>query len=109
MEKNILVILTRTPIGRIHVEEGMRIAVGLTLEDHEAQLLFTGNSVFAARKEFKNRLCKTYMEELEYIYVDEDALKVNGITEKELRTDVKVIDTSGIVELVEKAEFILTF
>ncbi|MFW9990713.1 MAG: DsrE family protein [Candidatus Odinarchaeota archaeon] len=109
MEKNILVLLTRPPAGHIHVVEGARIAVGLTLEGHLSQLLFTRISVFAARKDFKDRLFNNFLEELEEIYVDATALKEHGIAEEDLRAGVRVIGTAGITELVERAEFILTF
>ena len=110
MDKKVLVVLTRPPAGRIHVIEGTRIAVGLTLVDLPVNLVLTGDSVFAARKEFKDRLIIKYFNEFEgQIHVDSEALTRRGINKEDLRNGVEVINTSKLARLVENSELVLTF
>ncbi|MHA1449489.1 MAG: DsrE family protein [Candidatus Hodarchaeales archaeon] len=112
MEKKIIVILTRPPAGRIHVVEGVRIAVGLTLEDHEVRLLFTGDSVFALRKEFqvKDKLLSKYFESFDgTITIDSEAMRMRGISQDDLIEDTVLLDSNEIANAVEESDHVITF
>ena len=86
MEKKILILLTRAPGGRIHVIEGARLAVGLLSVDHVSQLFFTGSSVFAARRDYRDRIFNSYLAELGgNVYIDSVALNDHGVDEDELK------------------------
>lgn len=112
MEKKVLVILTRPPTGRIHVVEGIRIAVGITLEDHEVKLLFTGDSVFSMRKEFqiKDKLVAKYIEDFDgNIIIDKEGMRDRGIQQTDLVDGVALLDTEDISKAVEEADHVITF
>lgn len=117
MKRDVVVILTRAPYGRIHVAEGLRAARGVAagFDRHDVTVVYTEDAVFAARTtvdreslNMTDHITDLHAEDGRMI-ADRYALDARNIDANEIATDIAVHDGSAIAEIVRTADKIINF
>ncbi len=117
MKRDVVVLLTRAPYGRVHVAEGLRAARGVAagFDRHDVTVVYTEDAAFAARAAVdRERLTMTdhivdLHEENGTMVADRRALDARNIDPAEIATDIAVRDGDAIAELVRTADHTLDF
>lgn len=117
MKRDVVVVLTRPPYGRVHVAEGLRAARGVVagFDQHDVTVVYTEDAVFAARAAVdRERLTMTdHIADLHAengrMVADRHALDAREIDPTEIAPDITVRDGNAITELVHTADHTLNF
>jgi len=117
MKRDVVVMLTRAPYGRVHVPEGLRAARGVAagFDRHDVSVVFTQDGVYAAR-EAVDREALTMTEHLAdleaddgKLYVDAAAMEERGVSPDEIAPDVTVRPGEEITTMLTQADHTLDF
>lgn len=117
MKKEVLVLLTRPPYGRVHVPEGLRAARGVAagFDRHDVTAAFVADGVYAARRSvdrealnMPGHLADLFAEGGELV-ADGAGLAQRGIDESEVADDVTVLTGEELAERVRAADHTLDF
>lgn len=117
MRREIVVLLTRAPYGRVHVPEGLRAARGVAagFDRHGVTVLFTQDGVYAARAAVdRDKLNMTdHVAELlgegGELAVDRAALAERDVAPTEIAQDVSVLDGRAATQLIRNADHTIDF
>jgi sulfur relay (sulfurtransferase) DsrF/TusC family protein len=117
MKRDVVVLLTRAPYGRVHVAEGLRAARGVAagFDRHDVTVVYTEDAVFVARTAVnRERLNMTdHIEDLHAedgrMIVDRYALDARNIDANEIADDIAVRDEGSVAEIVRTADHTLDF
>ncbi len=115
MKRDVVVLLTRAPYGRVHVPEGLRAARGVAagFDRHDVTVVFTQDGVYAARAAVDREALNMpghiadLLEEDGRMVVDRAALIDRDIQPTEIAPDVDVIEDVG--ELIRSADHTVDF
>jgi len=117
MKRDVLVMLTRAPYGRVHVPEGLRAARGVAagFDRHDVTVLFTEDAVYAARESVDRAALNMpgHLSDLDAeggdLVADADALAERGIEPDEIAPDIAVAAGDEVAALVRAADHTLDF
>lgn len=117
MKRDVVVLLTRAPYGRVHVAEGLRAARGVAagFDRHDVTVVYTEDAVFAARAAAdRERLTMTdHISDLHAengrMVADRHALDARDIDPSEIASDITVRDGSAVAEIIRTADHTLAF
>lgn len=117
MKRDVVVLLTRAPHGRVHVAEGLRAARGVAagFDRHEVTVVYTEDAVFAARAAAdRERLTMTeHITDLRAengrMVADRHALDARDIDPSEIAADITVRDGNAVAEILRTADHTLDF
>ena len=117
MKRDVVVLLTRAPYGRIHVPEGLRAARGVAagFDRHDVTVVFTQDAVYAARDAVDREALNMigHVADLEAaegrMVADGAAMAERGIEAAEIAPDVDVLEGSAVGELIRGADHTLDF
>jgi len=106
--KNVLIIIKSTPFRRINYYEALRVAVGLW--EHNVNLIWMGDGIYAALNNMDQTLTNQFFEELDLnLFVEEEALLERGFKVTDVLQNAKVINREKISELILGAQASLVF
>jgi len=117
VKRDVVVMLTRAPYGRVHVPEGLRAARGVAagFDRHDVTVAFVEDGVYAARdgvdREALNmpgHVADLQVEGGEMV-VDGAAMAERGIDQDEVADDVAVRSGEAVAELIRGADHTLDF
>lgn len=117
MKRDVTVLLTRAPYGRVHVPEGLRAARGVAagFDRHDVTVVFTGDGVYAAREavdrealNLPGHIADLRAENGEMV-ADAVAMAERGIDSEEIADDVTVRSGEAVTELIRDADRTLDF
>lgn len=117
MKRDVVVVLTRAPYGRVHVPEGLRAARGVAagFDRHDVTAVFTADAVYAAReavdREALNMPAQVgpLLEEGGDMLVDRAAMAARGVTDAQLAPDVTAVSGERVAERIREADHTLDF
>lgn len=117
MKRDVAVLLTRAPYGRVHVAEGLRAARGVAsgFDGHSVTVIYTEDAVYAAREAVdRDRLSMTDQIADRHavdgrMVADGRALADRGIEESEIAADITCVDEGTVSEIVRSADHTLDF
>lgn len=117
MKRDVAVLLTRAPYGRVHVPEGLRAARGVAagFDRHDVTVLFTEDAVYAARKAVDRAALDMpgHIEDLlaegGRMVADREALAARDVDEGEIADDVEPVSGESIARIVRDADHTLDF
>jgi sulfur relay (sulfurtransferase) DsrF/TusC family protein len=117
MNQDVVVLLTRTPYGRVHVPEGLRAARGVAagFDRHDVTVIYTEDGVYAARSSvdrdalnMPGHIADLHAEDGE-MFADGAAMAARDITPEAIADDVTVIDADGVADRIHAADHTLDF
>ncbi|UHQ96185.1 DsrE family protein [Natrinema halophilum] len=117
MKRDVLVLLTRGPYGRVHVPEGLRAARGVAagFDRHDVSVVFTQDGIYAARAavdrdalNMTDHLIDLAEEEGE-LFVDEASMTARDVTPEEIAPDVGIKTGEEIASMIKQADHTLDF
>lgn len=117
MRRDVCVLLTRAPYGRVHVPEGLRAARGVAagFDYHDVTVVFTEDAVYAAREAVDREALNVvgHLADLDAaegrVVVDARAMADRGVDETEIAPDVDVVDGETVADIVHRADHTLDF
>ncbi|WP_254525553.1 DsrE family protein [Natrinema caseinilyticum] len=117
MKRDVVVLLTRGPYGRVHVPEGLRAARGVAagFDRHDVSVVFTQDGIYAARAAVdRDALNMTghlvdLAEEDGDLFVDGASMAARDVTPDEIAADVGVRSGEEIATMIERADHTLDF
>ncbi|SEW30037.1 DsrE family protein [Natrinema salifodinae] len=117
MKREVVVLLTRAPYGRVHVPEGLRAARGVAagFDRHDVSVVFTQDGVYAARADVdRDALNMTdhlddFAEEGGDLFVDEASMTERDVAPSVIAPDVAVRPGEEIVSMIDQADHTLDF
>ncbi|WP_265108586.1 DsrE family protein [Halosolutus halophilus] len=117
MKRDVVVVLTRTPYGRVHVPEGLRAARGVAagFDRHDVSVVFTQDGVYAARAavdrdalNMTDHLADLAAEDGD-LFVDEASMTARNVTSEEIAPDVSIRSGEEVASMIERADHALDF
>ncbi len=117
MKRDVLVMLTRAPYGRVHVPEGLRAARGVAagFDRHDVTVAFVADGVYAAREavdrealNMPGHIADLLAEDGEMV-VDEAAMAARDVRPAEIAGDIAVESGERIADRVRAADHTLDF
>jgi tRNA 2-thiouridine synthesizing protein C len=117
MKRDVVVLLTRAPYGRVHVPEGLRAARGVAagFDRHDVTVTFVEDGVYAARSSVDREALNMpgHIADLSTeggeMVADAAAMADRGVDETEVADDVAVESGESIAERVRAADHTLDF
>lgn len=117
MKRDVVVLLTRAPGGRVHVPEGLRAARGVAagFDRHDVTVVFTQDAAHAARGSVDREALNMpdHVADLHAeggrMVVDGAALEAREIDPGAVADDVEVLPGDAVGELIRSADHNLTF
>jgi len=117
MKRDVVVLLTRAPYGRVHVPEGLRAARGVAagFDRHDVTAAFVEDGVYAARASVDREALNMpgHIEDLHAeggeMVVDRVAMADRRVDESEIADDIDVLSGEEITERVRSADHTLDF
>jgi len=117
MKRDILVLLTRAPYGRVHVPEGLRAARGVAagFDRHDVTVLFTQDAVYAARDSVDREALNMpghiddLLAEDGEMVVDAAAMAARDVAEESIADDVTVRSGEDVAAMIRDADHTLDF
>jgi tRNA 2-thiouridine synthesizing protein C len=117
--KKFLYVNRKAPYGTIYALESLEVVLIGAAFEQDVSLAFLGDGVYQLVKgedtkalEVKN-FSPTYRALEDYdvtkIYVDDEALKARGLSEKDLVIPVEVVGAERMAEIMESQDVILSF
>lgn len=116
MKRNIVITVTRSPYGRIHVPEGLRAAHGIAagFDYHDVTVVFTEDGVHAAREAVDRDALdmESHIDELFEVdgrlVVDADAMADRKIAHEEVAPDIQLVSGEQLGQIIHNADHMLT-
>jgi len=117
MKRDVVVMLTRAPYGRVHVPEGLRAARGVAagFDRHDVTVLFTGDGVYGARTAVDRDAVNMtghvadLAEQGGQMVADRVAMAERGVGEGEIADDVAVWSGDRVTARIRDADRTLDF
>lgn len=118
-KKSVLIINQSAPYGSSKARESLDVALTCSIFDMPVSLLFVGDGLFQLikgqspeqldMKKHEAMLTALPMYDIEQIFVTEDDLKLNGLTEQDLALSVNVVSQEMIFSLIQNHDSVMTF
>lgn len=117
MKRDVVVMLTRAPYGRVHVPEGLRAARGVAagFDRHDVTVVFTQDGVHGARaavdREAVNMVghVADLVEQDGRMVADAAAMADRGVSPDEIAPDVDVWSGERVAARLREADCTLDF
>lgn len=117
MKREVVVLLTRPPYGRVHVPEGLRAARGVAagFDRHDVTVAFVADGVHATRESLDREALNMpghvgdLLAEGAQMVADATALADRGIDESDVAADIAVEPGEEIADRIRGADHTLDF
>ncbi|MCJ0621290.1 DsrE family protein [Haloarcula hispanica] len=117
MKRDVVVLLTRAPCGRVHIPEGLRAARGVAagFDMHDVTVIFTQDGVYGARDAVGREALNMsghvadLAEQGGQMIADGAAIAERGVDEGEIADDVTVWSDDRVTARIRDADHTLDF
>lgn len=117
MKRDVVVLLTRAPYGRVHVPEGLRAARGVAagFDRHDVTVVFTEDAVYAAREAVDRDALNMpghvadLVREGGTMVVDAAAMADREVPSDDIASDVEIRPGEAVTATIRDADHTLTF
>lgn len=117
MKRDVVVLLTRAPYGRVHIPEGLRAARGVAagFDMHDVTVIFTQDGVYGAREAVDREALNMsghvadLAEQDGQMVADGAAMAERGVAEREIADDVAVWSDDRVTARIRDADRTLDF
>lgn len=108
-------MIRHAPLTTVQTSEALRMALGLTLSDHQVMVLYTGEGAYSALELKPEVIAQPGVRQsIEFFegmkirqWVEKDAIEVWALPL--LRKDVEPIDRQGALDLIQDADVVISF
>ena len=117
--KKFLYLNRKAPYGTIYAWESLEVVLIGAAFDQEVRLMFVDDGVYQLKKGMQTKaiatknFSPTYRAledyDIDKLYVDADSLAARGLTAEDLVTEVKIVNSAELAELMEQQEVVLSF
>lgn len=117
--KKILIILSQPPYSDARAKDALDIALTSAAFEQEVSLLFSQDACYLlldqqnpqpiAQKNLSNTLKALPMYDIEQLYVDEEALRVRGISAEQVESSAECLNKERIAEMIHENDVVLRF
>jgi tRNA 2-thiouridine synthesizing protein C len=117
VRRDVAVLLTRAPYGRVHVPEEMRAARGVAagFDRHAVTVVLTADAVYAARNavdrealDLPGHIAGLDAEDRRMV-ADRKALAARDVKDTEIAGDIEVVSGEAVARIVQNADHTLDF
>lgn len=117
MKQDVVVLLTRTPYGRVHIPEGLRAARGVAagFDHHDVTVVFTEDGVHAARAAVDREALNMtghvadLTEQDGQMVADAAAMAERGVSREGIADDIDVWSGDDVAARIRNADCTLDF
>lgn len=117
MKRDVTVLLTRAPYGRVHVPEGLRAARGVAagFDRHDVTVVFTQDGVYAARDTVDREALNMpgqiadLLAEGGRMVADRAAMDERGVAPAEIAPDIEVLPGTDVAAIIRETDHTLDF
>lgn len=117
MKRDVVVLLTRAPCGRVHIPEGLRAARGVAagFDMHDVTVIFTQDGVYGAQDAVDREALNMngHVADLEeqdgQMVADGAAMTERGVDKSEIADDVAVWSDDRVTARIRDADQTLDF
>ncbi|MCI0526484.1 MAG: hypothetical protein L0Y56_03400 [Nitrospira sp.] len=113
--KQIVVMIRRAPLNTVLTGEALRMSLGLTLSDHKVTVLYAEEGAYSALDLKPEQIGQPGIKQSLDLF---GGMKVRQVVERDvleswasplLRKDVEPIDRQGALDLIRKADVVLSY
>jgi len=113
--KQVVVVIRRAPLNTVLTGEALRMSLGLTLSDHKVTVLYAEEGAYSALDLKPEQISQPGIKQSLDLF---GGMKVRQVVERDtleswaapfLRKDVEPIDRQGALDLIRKADVVLSY
>lgn len=118
-KKKILIINRRAPYGRSNARDSLDVALTCGVFELPVSVLFADDGVFQligdhqakgiGQKNLSATLAALPMYDIDQLYVCQDSMKQQGLSESDLANNPTTLDRDAIQQLIRDHDVVLTF
>ena len=113
--KQVVVMIRHAPLTTVQTSEALRMALGLTLSDHQVAVLYMEEGAYSALELRPEMIAQPGIQQsIEFFggmkirqWVERGVLETWAVPL--LRKDVEPIDRQGVLDLIQKADVVISF
>jgi tRNA 2-thiouridine synthesizing protein C len=119
MMKKFMLVNRRAPYGSIYALESLEVVLITAAFEQDVSVVFLDDGVYQLKKGMQTKaiatknFSPTYRAledyDIDKMYVDADSLAARGLAAEDLVTEVKVVSSSELAELMEQQDVVLSF
>jgi sulfur relay (sulfurtransferase) DsrF/TusC family protein len=113
--KQVVVMIKRAPLNTVLTGEALRMSLGLTLSDHQVTVLYAEEGAYTALDLKPEEVAQPGIKQSLDLF---GGMKVRQVVERDaleawamllLRKDVEPIDRQGALDLIRKADVVMSY
>ncbi len=118
-QKKFMLVNRRAPYGTIYALESLEVVLITAAFEQDVSVVFLDDGVYQLKKGMQTKaiatknFSPTYRAledyDIDKLYVDADSLAARGLTAEDLVTEVKIVNSAELAELMEQQEVVLSF
>lgn len=119
MVKKFMLVNRKAPYGSIYALESLEVVLISAAFEQDVSVVFIDDGVYQLKKGMQTKaiatknFSPTYRAledyDIDKLYVDADSLAERGLAAEDLVTDVKVVGSAELAELMEQQDVVLSF
>ncbi len=106
--KKVVITFSKPPYGKAHFIEGLRLASGMSFNEHRTKLIFLGKGVWCALKNVNRAPAQQFLEVIKEsgypLYVERESLKENGIDERDIDNMFRVVSEEEVAAMIRESD-----
>ena len=117
--KKFMFVNRKAPYGTVYALESLEVVLIAAAFEQDVSVVFVDDGVYQLKKGMQTKaiatknFSPTYRAledyDIDKLYVDADSLAARGLTAEDLVTDVKVVGSAELAELMEQQDVVLSF
>jgi len=118
-QKKFMLVNRKAPYGSIYALESLEVVLITAAFEQDVSVVFLDDGVYQLKKGMQTKgiatknFSPTYRALEDYdvdkLYVDADSLAARGLTAEDLVTEVKVVDSATLADLMAEQDVVLSF
>jgi tRNA 2-thiouridine synthesizing protein C len=119
MVKKFMLVNRKAPYGSIYALESLEVVLIAAAFEQDVSVVFVDDGVYQLKKGMQTKaiatknFSPTYRAledyDIDKLYVEADSLAARGLAAEDLVTDVKVVDSKMLADLMEQQDVVLSF
>jgi len=118
-QKKFMLVNRKAPYGSIYALESLEVVLITAAFEQDVSVVFLDDGVYQLKKGMQTKgiatknFSPTYRALEDYdvdkLYVDAESLAARGLTAEDLVTEVKVVDSATLADLMAEQDVVLSF
>jgi tRNA 2-thiouridine synthesizing protein C len=117
--KKFMLVNRKAPYGSIYALESLEVVLITAAFEQDVSVVFVDDGVYQLKKGMQTKaiatknFSPTYRAledyDIDKLYVEAESLQARGLTAEDLVTNVKVVASAELAELIEQQDVVLSF